>query len=281
MINCCMKKARSLSVGWSSVLQKLLLNWDWSPWPLPEMQFGLPCSRACAGHVPGHARADTDLDPDPQPDFPSGAQTCLVTSGFVWLPLSCIWPSLLSPDLMRSLTYWLDFMACLQTCNTYGFSWWWGLQAVPSSTGPALLNMVLCLAPSSLSLREQLGLATPWQPLYPIFLLFPSPINCLRKVRLMNSGMAYWQVEIKPHRCSPRLIRQILVVERLIALWLVMSYSASLRRHVIYFYRLSHELPVNGFLNLEFSMARVSNSNEQGAFATLLGHPGNCSFHIF
>lgn len=121
---------------------------------------------------------------------------------------------------------------------------------------------------------------------YPIFLLFPSPINCLRKVWLMNGGMAYWQVEIKPHCCSPRLISHILVVERLTALWLVMSYSTSLRRHVMYYYRLSHELSAKGFLKFEFSKTRMPNSNKHGAllpgaFAILLGHPGNYYFQIF
>lgn len=121
---------------------------------------------------------------------------------------------------------------------------------------------------------------------YSFFLLFPSPINCLRKVWLMNSGMAYWQVEIKPHCCSSRLISQILVVERLIALWLVMSYTTSPRRRVMYYYRLSHELSAKRFLKFEFFKTRVPNSNKHGAFlpgtfATLLVHLGHYFFHIF
>lgn len=55
------------------------------------------------------------------------------------------------------------------------------------------------------------------------------------------------------------------MVERLIAPWLVMSYSTSLRRRVIYYCRLNHELSAKGFLKLEFSMTRVPNNAKHGA----------------
>jgi len=53
-----------------------------------------------------------------------------------------------------------------------------------------------------------------------------------------------------------------------------------------YCYRLSHELPAKRFLKFEFSKIRLLNSNKHGvllpgAFATLLGHPGNKYFPVF
>jgi len=83
---------------------------------------------------------------------------CLITAE-LYLTLVTI----TRPDPEPGLLAWLHGLhSDLQ--DLYRLRWWSRLQAVPDCQfpTPVLLDMVLCLTPSSLSLRKQLALATPW-----------------------------------------------------------------------------------------------------------------------
>lgn len=96
-------------------------------------------------------------------------------------------------------------------------------------------------------------LGSSWPSLCPGLFFIPNVPFVSRSRKLSQKGLGYWQVEIKPHCCSSRLVGQILVGESLIAFWLVVGFSASPRRHVISWCSLKHELSAKGFLKCKSS----------------------------
>lgn len=181
-------------------------------------------------------------------------------------------------------------MACPQTCKTtVDLADDLGPRLSPAAT-PQPLSRQTCYCAW---LPSSCPSGSSWPSLLPDTLFFlPNLPFVSQSHKLSQKGLAYewWNGLLTSWNKASLLFSQalshILVVERLTALWLVMSYSTSLRRHVMYYYRLSHELSAKGFLKFEFSKTRMPNSNKHGAllpgaFAILLGHPGNYYFQIF